>query len=373
MKTPERITLLILGILSALFGILSFPIGSSVICDSTKVTLFIAIAAISIAVLTLLSLRKGEEQENTREGWGLKSVWLGTLVAIVLGNVKYPWAAITLAIVAIIGGSIVSGLQSRWLPGNVGARAYAIAGILLGLQGVVYFGYTKISPYHYTAINAKHDAEGLARIEEGQKVQPVGHEITVDLSPYMNTRLNESFFHNAAYYDSYVSLPAGRQVLGGVLFDVEGIVLFSGQLALKHGINNYPSNIVIQIGRKCKKFNFLNGLYETTNAPVGENVGDITFTYSDGSEWRIPLQSQVNDGNKIGLAGETFKDKAAEVVWVGTNGITEAVKQMAPWVKLRAIKTTIVNPHPDLEVASLTYESLMHEPSPFLISLTLDE
>ncbi len=183
----------------------------------------------------------------------------------------------------------------------------------------------------------------------------------IDLTEYYNAALTQTW-HPGLGSNSLAVLPPGLLQLGGVAFDVRGIVQVSGRELERTGAR-FPRQINgIRIDQICRQLHFLQAT--GWRAAEGTRVGTYVVHYADAQQQLIPIVygEDVRDWNSSG--DPSIQVKHSSVVWGATN---------SAGLYVRLFKTTWVNPMPETEVASLDYVSTMADPAPFLLSITAEE
>jgi hypothetical protein len=103
-------------------------------------------------------------------------------------------------------------------------------------------------------------AQAVERIKAGQAVNETTGAVTIDLTPYTNTKLTEAPLcwkgNNA---NNLAELPAGTNIFAGVPFDVEGAIYLTGGWLKNHYHKKYPAKLEgIRIDRRCSKIYLLH-------------------------------------------------------------------------------------------------------------------
>jgi len=159
-----------------------------------------------------------------------------------------------------------------------------------------------------------------------------------------------------------VTYPEGMQRIGGIDFDVRGLIHLNARqfpVAFPEKVENIP------VDRKCASIHFLHGA--TFTAPNGTKVGSFILHFADGRRTEIPL-IYVNDVRARWFDHTPESDlETPKPAWttppdkVGTSGKS-----------LRLYETTWKNNHQDAEVASVDFISAMTESAPFLLAITAE-
>ncbi|HEV2391744.1 MAG TPA: AAA-like domain-containing protein [Verrucomicrobiae bacterium] len=186
----------------------------------------------------------------------------------------------------------------------------------------------------------------------------------IDLTGYYNAALVQTWHSGPGMMssNSLDILPSGLLQLGGVVFDVRGIVQLSGR-ELERVRSQYPQQITgMKIDQTCHRLHFLHacGWQEREHVQVGSYV----LHYADARQQSIPIVygEDVRDWNST--LDPSTQLKNSSVVWSATN---------SAGLYVRLFKTTWVNPTPDNPIATLDYVSTMSEAAPFLIAITAEE
>lgn len=187
----------------------------------------------------------------------------------------------------------------------------------------------------------------------------------VNLSDYYNASVNESWHAGGLAGNDLSSIPQGIQELGGVNFDIRGIVQLTGKGAEEQLSVKFPSEVKsIRIGRNCEQLHVLHAVGWTETD--GAKVGALVIHYSDGESREIPI-----------IYGTHARDwwtppnapavSNAEVVWKGENRASGESE-----MSLQLYKTTWPNPRPGMSITNIDYVSTDSNAAPFLIAMTLE-
>ncbi len=183
----------------------------------------------------------------------------------------------------------------------------------------------------------------------------------LDLSSHYNGALNESWHRGGMPNNTLRDLPRGLHALGGVSFDVRGVVQLSGRFAERELEIRFPETICdMAVGRKGKQLHFLHSC--GWPSPAGTRIGTYVVHYVNGESRTIPIvyNADVTDW----WLNEDVGD--VNVVWKGQN-------HSAPnGPSLGLCMTTWTNPLPNVKISSLDYRSAMQDSAPFLIAVTVE-
>lgn len=187
----------------------------------------------------------------------------------------------------------------------------------------------------------------------------------VDLATVYNVALDETWQPIASPDDSNLSLralPPGLRDLGGVKFDVRGIVQLR-RLAMDCEL--FPDLAEIRVERSFLRLHLLHGA--RGDSPEASEIAALVLHYADGTRAELP----VTLGRHLQPSGDTLVSSPdcteAALVWQGPSGNEP---QSRPY---RLYRTTFVNPAPGTPVSRIAYVSRMTRCAPFLVALTVDE
>jgi hypothetical protein len=192
----------------------------------------------------------------------------------------------------------------------------------------------------------------------------------IDLTDHYNGSLTRGWIPSSAYGTTVErnlgELPQGIQTLGGVRFDVRGLIQLAG-----HSLNvvlraSFPVEVKgVRVGQPCHRLHFLQAT--GWRMPDGTAIGRYVIHYVDGQQQAVPV-----------VYGENVRDwwfdpkldeptKGAVVAWTGKNAATETRGQA-----VRLYRFTWENPRADAAIESLDLVSENSNSSPFLIALTVE-
>jgi hypothetical protein len=184
----------------------------------------------------------------------------------------------------------------------------------------------------------------------------------IDLSKFYNARLGESW-HGGTDND-LGALPVGIQRLGGVQFDVRGLLQLGGRES-----TNWPSAIKgIPVQQKCQRIHFLHAAAYGTVAEDGKTIGAYVVHFAANQmrlEIPIVCGQHVRDWHQF---TNEPPSKELQVVWAGANGVSRREGR-----SLRLFLTTWTNMVPSIDVQSIDYiTSRETKAAPFLVAISVD-
>jgi hypothetical protein len=182
----------------------------------------------------------------------------------------------------------------------------------------------------------------------------------VDLTDFYNGALTQAW-HPGPAENNLGALPSGLLQLGGVVFDVRGVVQLAGLDLLRAG-GRFPQQISgIRIGQLCHQLHFLQAA--GWPAHDGTRLGAYLIHYADGRTQAVPIVygEDVRDWNAE--SDSSHKLKRAAIVW---SGITKQGRAV------RLFKSSWTNPWPAVEISAIDYVSAMASAAPFLVAVTVE-
>jgi hypothetical protein len=186
----------------------------------------------------------------------------------------------------------------------------------------------------------------------------------IDLTPFYNAMLTESW--HGGTENHLREFPAGIQNLGGVDFDVRGIIQLGGK---SEGAKRFPMLVKdIPVDQKCERIHFLHAAAFGVAPDEGKPMGAYVIHYAmNQMRLEIPLQYGREMRNWHTLKGETNAANTLTVVWTGENGISKKAN-----ASLRLYMTTWTNVAPSVPIKSIDLQSATNTVTPFLLGITVE-
>jgi eukaryotic-like serine/threonine-protein kinase len=198
------------------------------------------------------------------------------------------------------------------------------------------------------------------------------------------------------------NLPVGLQRLGGVLFDVRGVVWLRPRFPRPNDAvframwHDFPERVDgVAIGRRFRKLHVLHAAstysgfdaFDPTSmkGAVGSGAFDppsmegaggkpsviaaYVLRFADGTqhEQEVVYGRDLRDWWWGGRGDPADAAERATVAWTGTNPVAEKYE-----AKLRLFLSTFENPRPEVEVASIDFVSKLTLAAPFLVAMTVE-
>ncbi len=163
-------------------------------------------------------------------------------------------------------------------------------------------------------------------------------------------------------FGTWEVVPKGLQVLGGVPFDVGGMIRLFGTIPPPHGTTYRDEVIDIPVGRRFEQLHLLHGTGWT--GEEGLLIASIVLHYSDGDAAVLPIiyGEHVRDWWKRGrFLPDEVSDPNSGIAW----------ETRFEGMGLRFYRSSFVNPEPEKEVVSLDLISEWSEITPAILSITV--
>jgi len=190
--------------------------------------------------------------------------------------------------------------------------------------------------------------------------------VPVNLSQHLNGRLHTSWLPNEDPGNNLASLPVGRQELGGVLFDVQGLIQLQGQCWVKRRYVLPEQVKGMPVHRGCQRGHLLHA-NSGYGDPLGTTVASLVLHYADGEQAQLDIRHRENVLDFWAWRPATPTDTNTVVAWTGES---PATKRRGFGVRL--CRTTFENPEPQKVIETIDYVSAMAGSAPFLVALTVE-
>jgi|GEM_PF-160674 len=198
--------------------------------------------------------------------------------------------------------------------------------------------------------------------------QPQTEPNMVDLSFYYNAGLKEAWLPQQPY-NTLGQLPTGVQKLGGVWFDVRGILQLVSETDLP---SRYPTEIKgIHLARKATRVHFLHALAK--HIERGTIAAKYVVHYANGAV----RERVLVEGEDLLDLNSPEAGLARSLAWSGLSTKLDSSDQFSPqgqWYhpEVRLYRTTWENPLPESQIIELDFVAARPSLLPFLIAVTLE-
>ncbi len=215
----------------------------------------------------------------------------------------------------------------------------------------------------------------LRRHELKQKIpprDPNARPNLVDLSAHYTVALTEEPHARVGFPEGHnlSGLPRGLQRLGGIEFDMRGLVHVSGayleavanRLSFPRAVNH------IAVGQRGRKLHFLQGAGWGLYDPDGTVIGKYLVHFANGEQREVPIFFGADVYDWLLSEARRNQPSAAQskLAWRGPAVDDDDDREVHLYLK------TWENPLPDVEISHIDLISEMHEAAPFLVALTVE-
>src|SRR6266704_531202 len=164
--------------------------------------------------------------------------------------------------------------------------------------------------------------------------------VPVNLSEQLNDPLHTRWLPREDPGNNLASLPTGRQELGGVIFDVQGLIQLQGQCWVKRGYD-LPERVEgIPVHRACRRVHILHA-NSGFGDPPGTTVASLVLRYTDGEQASLDIRHRENVLDFWAWRPATPTDTNTVVAWTGDSPATSR-----RGFGVRLCRTTFENPQP---------------------------
>jgi len=182
----------------------------------------------------------------------------------------------------------------------------------------------------------------------------------LNLTPYYTESLNDDIHHKPG--NTLSDLPKGLQNLGGIDFDIRGIIQLAGYRSEEITTLVYPQKIIgIPANQKGKSVHFLHASAWNIDFEPME-IGNYQINYDDGEQEQIKLTYRKN----IWDWWSSEKDSLLMPVWKGKNERTTAIGQ-----QIRLFMLSWENPYPEKNIISIDLISNGEGPGPMIAAISV--
>ncbi|MFO1478302.1 MAG: carboxypeptidase regulatory-like domain-containing protein [Verrucomicrobiota bacterium] len=182
---------------------------------------------------------------------------------------------------------------------------------------------------------------------------------------------------------NWLSLPRGARVLGGIAYQIDGLIQLQGlaldqrgecfrpevNLALPASALDSSGSLVSPPGSNIASIHLLAGSTWSIGAErPGHTVAEVVWRYTDGTVRSTPIAHEVHVRDWWRPRDEAparLPYSGSRVAWRGPN-------LLQPEYTLRLYKITLPNPDPARVIQEIDFKSAKAVPSFFVCALTLD-
>lgn len=157
-------------------------------------------------------------------------------------------------------------------------------------------------------------------------------------------------------------LPRGVVDLGGVPFEIRGVVQLAGQESRGRGATFPAAARGIPLPPVCRRIHFLHGT--DGDLPSGTLLGRITVYAGSGAPTQIPLRYGEELAAAFSSNREAPRTPGSSIVWTAQS--TGHLQDQTLY------RTTWDNPHPEARTVMVDHESAVKRHGPCLLAITVE-
>src|SRR6185369_3529407 len=163
---------------------------------------------------------------------------------------------------------------------------------------------------------------------------------------------------------TFASLSSVVQQLGGVTFDIRGLVQLKGGGS---GFGGRPVQVTgIAVAQTCKALHFLHAA--AFSEKPGTAIGEYVIHYANKQQESVPLIYGENIADwSCGSGPPALLGHSTKIAWMRGDPSAEKPNRVICLYDLRW-----ENRHPQTAFPSLDFKSAMKQSGPFLLAITLD-
>jgi len=195
-------------------------------------------------------------------------------------------------------------------------------------------------------------SEGILGIPPRESATPLN---LLDLSAFYDAPLT-AVWDDA---NNLAALTAGRRTLGGVEYDVRGVIRLRGQPAawLPQKVESIP------VRQRCRRLHFLHttAWYESE----GKQIGSYLIHFEDGQRAEVPIRYD-RDVRNWWLTPQQYP-ASVPAVWIGTNAVAAR-----NGYQLHLFHSVWENPRPEVAIRHLDFVSANTQCPPVLLAVTAE-
>lgn len=188
----------------------------------------------------------------------------------------------------------------------------------------------------------------------------------LDLGPFYNGLASAPWFDPGQPENHLGSLGDGVRDMGGLRFDVRGVLQMAGRSVAGSG---FPARVDgIPVRQKCRRIHFLHAAIGGSPADEGRQIAAYTLTFvGNSTRMEIPVVYGRDVRHWHWQTGEPPAPPELRVVWHGENEVSRRAGR-----PIRLYLTSWSNLVPNLEIDTLGCISNMAEPALFVLAITLE-
>ena len=190
-------------------------------------------------------------------------------------------------------------------------------------------------------------------------------ETSVDLSPFFNGSLTETWHQGGITGNDLAALPRGLSTIGGVAYDLRGVIQLTGGGAEKALSVTFPAEVQgIKVNQSAAQIHFLHGC--GWNDGEGSPIGTYIIRYQDGTTVEIPIEYGIHMRDWWTPTSQA-EVPSGDIAWIGSNSAAASQDKT-----IQLYHLAWKNPNPEKTIAAIDFNSARGESAPFLLAITID-
>jgi hypothetical protein len=186
----------------------------------------------------------------------------------------------------------------------------------------------------------------------------------IDLGPYFNASLDETWHQGGIDNNDLSQLPHGFSTIGGVDYDLRGIIQLTGHGAEGALSVKFPAaSPGIKINQQAERLHFLHAC--GWKDAEGTRIATYVVHYKDGETIEIPVEYGIHVRDWWAPTTQA-EVPSGDIAWIGSNGASSAQDQA-----IQLYHLSWKNPRPEASILSIDFESEIAEAAPFLMAITV--
>ena len=181
----------------------------------------------------------------------------------------------------------------------------------------------------------------------------------LDLSPFYNVNLDTDWRGMRCLRHNLSTLPRGQQNLAGIAFDVRGAIQLTWGDSVSRDLQ-YPDAVRgIPVGRPCQRIHFLHAVALGGIPGVKAAIYGLRLENGRRVDWSATVGLDLARWDRH----PSWDQPELVVAWEGTS---------PAGIPVRLFRSTWTNPHPDVPVKAIDFETPKPGHGPFLVAITVD-
>lgn len=190
-------------------------------------------------------------------------------------------------------------------------------------------------------------------------------QIHIDLGSVFNASLDEDWQKGGLANNDLKPLPRGLVRMGGIEYDLRGIVQLTGKEAQETLSVAFPNEAMgIQINQPADRLHFLHACAWSDSD--GTEVATYHIHYEDGQSVEIPIQYGIHLRDWWAISKAEVAE--ADIAWMGQNAASSSMGY-----SLHLYHWAWENPRTNVPITRMDFHSASSNSAPFLLAITAEK